>query len=204
MHLPLILPNLALQPHILPLAVQNGLDPLPRLPIQQTILRPQRQPERPRHGLQIPRNVQQTRVRRERRVAAAYIPGLGDLGPARLQDGVAPSPAEPHGADLARAGQRAQGVYEAVDQGRGNGFAVAEQPGAEGYGDGGRVGGFFGEGERGAGGEWGFDGCEEGDGEGVAGVDVRDVDVEAGEGVAVREEAGVGEGPAEDFERGGG
>lgn len=40
---------------------------------------------------------------------------------------------------------------------------------------------------------------EEGGREGVPRVEVGDVGVEAGEGVAVREEAGVGEGPAEDF-----
>ena len=76
----------------------------------------------------------------------------------RGEDGVASAPAEADDADFVRAGDVADFVDEVFDQGSGDGFAVFDEPGAEGgsYGGGGE--GFVGESELFAFGELGLDG----------------------------------------------
>lgn len=115
-----------------------------------------------------------------------------------LEDGVAAAPAESHGADLVGPGSCAEGIYEAVDERFGDAFTVRYEPGAQCCGYDGGVGCFFGDCEFCLFFEGGLDVLQEGDGEGVAVVEIGEVDVEAGCGVGVGEEAGVGEFPAED------
>lgn len=79
---------------------------------------------------------------------------------------------------------------------------MRDEPGAKGGGYKGGVGGFFGHGEGFLLLERRFDILEEGNGEGIAFVEVGQVGVEAGEGVLVGEEAGVVEFPSEDLKSG--
>ena len=78
---------------------------------------------------------------------------------------------------------------------------MADEPGAEcsRYGSG--IGGFFRDGKLFSFLEWGFDVLKKRDWERVALMEIWNVGVEAGEGVLVGKEAGVGEFPAEDCAR---
>lgn len=101
------------------------------------------------------------------------------------EDRVAAAPAEPDHADFVRAGDIADLVDEAFDDGTRDGLTVGDEPGAEGGADFGGRGGFFGDGLLFAIRKRGFDGLEEGRVEGVAGVDVWDVGRKARGGVFV-------------------
>ena len=118
--------------------------------------------------------------------------------PRRHQDTVPPAPAEADRADLAGPRDLLDVLDEALNQRQRDALAVCGEPGAERRGDGGRVLGFVDQ----AGGllvlEGRLDVLQEGDGQGVSLVHVRDVGVEAGGGVVVGEEADVGEFVAED------
>ncbi len=114
------------------------------------------------------------------------------------EDSVSSTPAESNGTNLVRARDHPHSVDEAVDKRLADALAVLEQPWRKrGADDGGvlsrvdHAGGFFVLERR-------LDVLEERDGERVALVDVGNVDVVAGFGVVVREEAGVFEFPTED------
>ncbi len=117
----------------------------------------------------------------------------------RSQDGVPTAPAEANGADLIGAGDHFHGIDEAVDDGFGDGFAVCEKPGAEGSANFCRFDAFFDHGKLLADFKGWFDVIEEGGVDGVAIQDVGEVDIEAGLGVVVGQETGVGKVEAEDW-----
>ena len=120
------------------------------------------------------------------------------FGAARLQDGVAPAPAEADGADLGRAWDVAHGVDEGRYDGLADGFSVTDQPWPKGGGHDRRVLYFVHDAQCFLLlGRW-FDVLEERVGERVARVQVGDVAVKARLGVFVGEETDVGESPAED------
>ena len=193
MHLILIQPNLMLHLRLLGQQIDNLP---PRRFIQQTILRPQRQTQRLAHRIEIPRHSNKARMRSERRIHPSHGPFHLAV---RLEDGISTAPAESHGTDLVGPGRHAHGVDEAVYQRFGDSFAVCDEPGAQGCRDGGGVGGFFRDGKLLLFCERGLHVLQEGDGQGIAFVEIREVGVEAREGVLVGEEAGVVEFPAEDF-----
>lgn len=83
---------------------------------------------------------------RDRRIHTSHAAPFSTLLlPVRLQYRVPPSPAKANGADLVRAGDHANGIDEAVDEGAGDTFAVFGEPGAESCGDDGGVFGFVGD-----------------------------------------------------------
>ena len=192
MHLPLVDPHLVLDVR---LPAEDLLDLAPGGGIHQAVPVAQRHAERLPDGLQVGRQAQQGRV-------------VGDGGvdqvAARGEDGVAASPAEAEHADPVGAGDQADRVEEAVDDGPADGLAVGDEPGPQRGGDGGRVLGLVQRCELRLGLERRLDGLQERGRQRGAREHVRHVDGEvAGAGVRVGAEARVREGPAEDFRRGG-
>ena len=138
-----------------------------------------------------------------RRIHAPNITPLSALSlPVGLQNRIPPSPAEADGADLVRTGRHAHRIDEAVDQGPRDTFAVLGEPRPQGGRHDGGILGLVDQAERFLRLERGLDVVEEGQGQGVALVEVRHVGVEARFGVLVGEEADVGELVAEDWEDG--
>lgn len=119
-----------------------------------------------------------------------------------LQNRIPPSPAEPDGPNLVRAGHHAHGVDEAVDQRPRDTLAVLDEPRTQRGGHDGGVLGLVDHAERLLLLERGLDVVEEGDGQGVALVEIGHVGVKARFGVLVGQQADVGERVAEDLEIG--
>jgi len=156
---------------------------------QQTVLIPTSQAQRLRHPFKIPRNRYQARMACIRCIDKAM----------RSQDGIPTAPAEANSTDLVGARDHFDGVDEAVDNGFGDGFAVYEKPGAKGSTDFGRFDALFDHGKLLADFEGWFDVVEEGGVDGVAIQDVGEVDIEAGLGVVIGQETGIGKVEAEDW-----
>ena len=108
-----------------PLLLQNLLDTLHTLRIQQTIPVPQRQTQRPIHGVEIPRNRHQARMTRVRRIHTANLTICSASG---LEYRVAPAPAETDRPDLVRAGDMFDGIDKPADHRLTDPLAVLDQP----------------------------------------------------------------------------
>lgn len=119
----------------------------------------------------------------------------------RQEKSIAAAPAEPNGADLARARDLTNVLDELLDDGLRHGLAVLEQPRVQRRAHDGRALGLVDDGLLLADAERWLDALQEVDGQGVALLDVGDVAVEALLGVVVGQEAHVLELPAEDCER---
>ena len=169
--------------------------------VQQTILVAHRQAERLGHRVKVARDGYQRRVTSNRSIHTTNMASI--LGwPVGLKDSVSSSPAEADSANLLGAWGVTDGVNEAIDDGLGDSLAMLHKPWAKGSGHNGRVLGFIGNAEGLLCLEVRLHVVEEGDGEGVAFVDVGDVAVESGFRVFVGQEADVGEFPAEDWRTG--
>lgn len=130
-------------------------------------------------------------IRRIHAPNIATLPAL--LLPVGLQNRIPPSPAEPDCPNLVRAGYHTHGVDEAVDQRPRDTFAVLGEPRTQRGGHDGGILGLVDHAERLLLLERGLNVVEEGDGQGVALVEVGHVGVKARFGVLVGEEADVGE-----------
>ena len=121
--------------------------------------------------------------------------------PVRFQNCISPAPAEPNGADLVRSGGHPDSVDEAINDRLGNALAMLCEPRPQGSRNESGILGFIGNAQCLLVLQVRLDVVKEGDGQGVALVHIGDVGVEAGFGVFIREETGIGELPAEDSRR---
>ena len=167
--------------------------------IQQTISLPYRQAQWFHDRVEVSRDGDQTRMTRHCSIHSSDLCSSlsARCGSMRLEDRISPSPAESNGANLVSARCGAQGVDETVENRLDDALAMLDEPGAQSGGDDGRILGLVRHTQRFLRFKVGFDIIEEGDGQRVALVQVRDVAVEAAFGsVFVGEKADVGEFPA--------